>query len=413
MRYLPVVNITGALGGNQFEPSIASNELLPNIMCAVAVDTSTGPTLIGVYRSTDSGQTWSTTTMQQPAGYAGAEAPTIDYTFPSTFIVTVHIFNGDNDGTIISYTSLDDGVTWTPPVFVNKGYGLIVHNDEPFIAVDRTPGSPYRGNAYVGYTPLATLASSTFLQRSLDQGTTWEIPSRISSPRGFHDRSSIAIGFTGEVYAGYITTGPDSPYALLRISYDGGATFQPPIERQSTWIASVVPAPSPLPVTNYAFRVQTNLSLGADISNGTYSGKVYATWNDARNGYTDIFLCSSPDGLLWSDPVSITGAPVGSQNFFPSITVSPFTGTVRVIYYSNQIDGFLLDVFVAESFNGGATFANRRLTTTSFNPNGNSPQPTVLIGDYITATTYAPDNLAAVWMATTPPTGKLDVYFGS
>lgn len=410
---MAVVNITGALPGNQFEPSIAVNELLPNIMCVVAVDTSTGPTLIGFYRSIDGGQTWSTTTLQQPAGYAGAEAPTIDYTFPSTFIVTVHIFNGDNDGTIISYTSLDDGATWTPPVFVNKGYGLIVHNDEPFIAVDRSPGSPYRGNAYVGYTPLATLASSTFIQRSVDQGASWQNPSRISDPRGIHDRASIAIGFSGEVYAGYIVTGPASPSALLRISYDGGLTYQPPVQRQSTFISSVVPAPSPLPVPNYAFRVQTNISLGADISNGPNSGTVYAVWNDARNGYTDVLMCTSPDGLLWSDPVSITGAPAGSQNFFPSISVSPFTGTVRVIYYSNQIDGFLLDVFVAESFDGAITFANRRLTTTSFNPNGNSPTPTVLIGDYITAYTQAHDNLAAVWMATTPPTGKLDIYFGS
>ncbi|WP_434751255.1 hypothetical protein [Paenibacillus amylolyticus] len=78
-----------------------------------------------------------------------------------------------------------------------------------------------------------------------------------------------------------------------------------------------------------------------------------------------------------------------------------------------RIDGFLLGVFVAESFDGGATFSNRRLTTTSFNPDGISPVPTVLIGDYITAATYAPDNLAAVWMATTLPTGKLDVYFGN
>ncbi|MEY8745526.1 hypothetical protein AB9M62_40440 [Bacillales bacterium AN1005] len=38
-----VVNITGALAGNQFEPSIAVNTLNPSIMCVVAVDTSTGP----------------------------------------------------------------------------------------------------------------------------------------------------------------------------------------------------------------------------------------------------------------------------------------------------------------------------------------------------------------------------------
>ncbi|WP_427050728.1 exo-alpha-sialidase [Paenibacillus sp. TC-CSREp1] len=410
---MAVVNITGALGGNQFEPSIAVNTLNPDIMCVVAVDTSTGPTLTGFYRSIDGGVTWSTTILQQPAGYSGSEAPTIDYTFPSTFIVTVHLFNGNNDGTIASYTSFDDGATFQPPVIVQLGFGTVVHNDEPFIAVDRSPGSPYRGHAYVGYTPLATTSSAIFTQRSVTQGLTWEAPERQSNPRGIHDRATLAVGFSGEVYAGYIITGPASPSALLRISYDGGITYLPPIARQSTFISSVVPAPSPLPVPNYNFRVQTNLSMGADISNGPNSGTVYAVWNDARAGYTDVLLCQSPDGLLWTDPVSITAAPAGTQNFFPSITVSPFAGTIRVIYYTNRIDGFLLDVFVAESFDGGVSFSNRRLTTTSFNPNGVAPVPTPLIGDYITAATYAPDNLAAVWMATTPPTGKLDVYFGN
>lgn len=410
---MAVVNITGALAGSQFEPSIAVNTLNPNIMCVVAVDTSTGPTLTGFYRSIDGGNTWSTTVLPQPAGYAGAEAPTIDYTFPNTFIVTVHLFNGINDGTIASYTSFDDGLTWQTPVIVQAGFGTIVHNDEPFIAVDRSPGSPYRGNAYVGYTPLATTSSAIFTQRSVTQGITWEPPDRQSNPRGIHDRAALAVGFSGQVYAGYIITGPASPSALLRISYDGGITYQPPIERQATFISSVVPAPSPLPVPNYAFRVQTNLSMGADISSGPNSGTLYGVWNDARAGYTDVLLCESLDGLLWSDPISITGAPPGTQNFFPSISVSPFAGTIRVIYYTNRIDGFLLDVFVAESFDGGASFTNRRITTTSFNPNGNSPMPTILIGDYITAATVAPDNLAAVWMATTPPTGKLDVYFGN
>lgn len=53
---MPVVNITGALGGSQFEPSIAVNILLPNIMCVVAVDTSAGPTRTGFYRSIDGGR---------------------------------------------------------------------------------------------------------------------------------------------------------------------------------------------------------------------------------------------------------------------------------------------------------------------------------------------------------------------
>jgi hypothetical protein len=134
-------------------------------------------------------------------------------------------------------------------------------------------------------------------------------------------------------------------------------------------------------------------------------------WNDFRLGYADIFFSRSPDGLLWSQPVSITGAPAGSQNFSPAITVSPSNGTVRVIYYTNRLDGFLLDVFVAESINSGLSFANRRVSDVSTNPNGTSPIPSVLIGDYITAATIFPDTLAAVWNDTR--LGKQDVIFGN
>lgn len=408
------VNITAALPGNHIEPSIAVSTLNPNIMCVVAVEDSTGTALTGFYRSIDGGATWSTSVLPQAPGYMSAEAPTIDYTFPDTFIVAVHYFNEFMDGTIATYTSFDNGVTFDPPVIVQQGFGLYVHNDEPFIAVDRSPSSPYRGNAYVGYTPIYDLSqnSAIFFQRSLDEGITWERPLRISDPRGELDRAALAVGLAGELYVGYIQTRSDLPTnAYVRVSLDGGVSFNPPVTRGATFIASTVPVPSPLPVPNYAFRVQTNLSLGTDISAGQFGGFVYAVWNDFRLGYADVFFSRSPDGLLWSTPVTITGAPAGSQNFSPSITVSPSNGTIRVIYYTNRVNGFLLDVFVAESFNAGVSFANRRISDVSTNPNGNSPTPVPLIGDYITAATKFPDTLAAVWNDSR--LGKQDIIFGN
>lgn len=407
------VNITAALPGSHFEPSIAVNVLEPNVMCAVAVDTSTGATLTGFYRSIDGGLTWSTSILPQAPGFASAEAPTIDYTFPQTFVVAVHFFNDFQDGTIATYTSFDNGQTFNPPVIVQRGYGLYVHNDEPYLAVDRSPSSPYKGHVYVGYTPLYDLATNAaiFFQRSLDQGLTWEPPQRISDPRGDLERAALIVGLAGEVYVGYIQLGSGPKNAYIRVSPDGGVTFNPPVTRGATFLASTVPVPSPLPVPGYAFRVQTNLALGADISAGPFGGYVYAVWNDFRLGYSDIFFSRSPDGLLWSQPISITGAPAGSQNFSPAITVSPSNGTVRVIYYTNRLDGFLLDVFVAESGNSGLSFTNRRLSTVSTNPNGNSPTPVDLIGDYITAATQFPDTLAAVW--NDARLGKQDIIFGN
>ncbi len=130
-----------------------------------------GMQLTGFYRSINGGSTWTATVLPQPAGYAGAEAPTIDYAFPNTFIVTVHLFNGINDGTIASYTSFDDGLALAATGYRPSGVRYYCSNDEPFIAVDRSPGSPYRGHAYVGYTPLATASSAIFTQkRSLTRG---------------------------------------------------------------------------------------------------------------------------------------------------------------------------------------------------------------------------------------------------
>ncbi|WP_310144237.1 hypothetical protein [Paenibacillus amylolyticus] len=73
----------------------------------------------------------------------------------------------------------------------------------------------------------------------------------------------------------------------------------------------------------------------------------------------------------------------------------------------------MLDVYVAESFDGGSTFTKSKTDYDILYPNGNSPTPIILIRDYITAYIQEADKLVAVWMATTPPTGKLDIYFGT
>ncbi|MGO4273471.1 exo-alpha-sialidase [Paenibacillus sp. TAF58] len=408
---MAVVNITAGSPGAHHEPSIAVSVLSPNIINAVAVDTSTGATQVGIYRSIDGGSTWSTGVLPLPAGWAGMEGATINYTLPNTFIVCAHAFNAFLDGSIFVYRSIDNGVTFSAPILVARGFGTVVHYDIPYSAADESPSSPFLGFTYLTYVPLFDFEfgsgnAAIFFQRSLDAGLTWEEPIRISEPFGLQNRAAISVGLTGEVYVGWILTGPTSPTFLIRRSLDGGVTFQPNINALPAKVADVVLVPTTLP--GYTFRVLTLASLGTDISAGPFGGNIYAVWQDNRQGYSDVFLTTSRDGLLWSPPLSITGAPAGSQNFFPYVTVSPFTGAVFVVYYTNRFNPPLLDVFVAESFNGGASFTNRRVTQTSFDPDS---QP--LIGDYLTASVIKPQTLAAVWAATTPPSGKLDVYFGT
>ncbi|UQZ36847.1 exo-alpha-sialidase [Paenibacillus sp. PK3_47] len=393
----------------KFEPGIAVNLLLPSIMIAVAVDTSVGGVPnTGVYRSLDGGANWTTTILPLPPGFTGAEAPMVAYGFPNTFVVTAHVFPGASDGTTVIYTSTDNGATFSPPVIVNSGYGTYINNDETNVLIDVGQSSPYLGNIYVTYNHQFNVAnggnSTAFLSRSQDGGATWNNV-LLSSVTDQVERPDTAVDLVGNVYAAWITNNTPSRF-FIRLSRDGGTTFE-----SAVLVSSVVPVPIVLPVPNYAFRVLTFANVSTDRSSGPFSGRAYAVWQDFRQGYSDILMSFSDNtGTTWSAPVSITGAPAGSQNFFPAIDVDPLLGVVNVIYYSNQVNGFLLDVFVARSINGGQTFTNTRITNSSFNPNGSSPTPVPLIGDYIDIASVPPGGYIGAWADTS--TGSLNIVAG-
>lgn len=393
----------------KFEPSIAVNLLIPGIMVSVAVDFSTGVPLIGVYRSLDGGANWTNSSLPLPPGYTGAEAPVVAYGFPSTFVVTSHVFPGPSDGTTVIYMSTDNGTTFGPPIIVNRGFGTYINNDETNVIIDVGQSSPYLGNIYASYNHQFNVAnggnSTAMLSRSNDGGVTWAQPILLSSDADQVERPDVAINLTGIVYAAWVTVNPTYRF-VVRVSLDGATTFAAP-----QLVSNIVPVPVVLPVVGYAFRVLTFANLSVDRSIGPFTNRVYAVWQDFRQGYSDIFMSFSDNtGMNWTAPVSITGAPAGSQNFFPAIDVDPLLGVVNIIYYSNQVNGFLLDVFVARSINGGETFTNTRITNTSFDPNAGSITPVTVIGDYIDITSVPPGGYIGVWMDTS--TGAQNIVAG-
>ncbi|SDW06363.1 sialidase family protein [Paenibacillus sp. PDC88] len=397
------------VGNPKFEPSVAVNYLIPGIMVATAVDTTTGVPIIGVYRSLNGGFSWSNALLPLPPGFTGAEASAVAYAFPNIFVITAHAFPGASDGTAIIYISTDNGATFSAPRIVNQGYGTYINNDETNVICDTAQSSPYLGNIYVTYNHQFNVAnagnSTAFFSRSTDGGITWQTPVLLSSEADQVERPEVAVGLTGTVYGAWITTDPTGRFVVRR-SFDGGVTFEPPV-----LVSTVSLVPTVLPVTGYGFRVLTFASISTDRSIGPNTEAVYAVWQDFRLGYSDIFMSKSTDlGGTWSAPVSITGAPAGSQNFFPSVDVDPLTGVVNIIYYSNQINGFNLDVYVARSINGGQTFTNTRITNVSFNPNGSSPTPVPLIGDYIDIISVPPGGYIGVWTDTS--TGAQTIFAG-
>ncbi|WP_194273315.1 sialidase family protein [Priestia megaterium] len=386
------------------------NLLQPNIMVAVSTDTTSGVPQTGLYRSLDGGANWSVTLLPLPTGFTGAEAAAVCYKFPTTFIVTAHVFPGEESGTTFAYISTDNGQTFGTPFIVGPGYGTYINNDETNLAVDNSQVSPFLGNVYVVYNHQFNVdnfsGSAAFLSRSGDGGNTFSNTTLLSNEKDTVERPDVTAGITGIIYAGWITTNQGSTFYIKR-SFDGGVTF----EANPITVSNVVLVPQVLPVPGYGFRVLTFANLATDRSNGPNSGTIYAVWQDNRLGYSDVFLSKSVDrGATWSTPVSITGAPQGSQNFFPAIDVDPLLGVVNVVYYTNRLTNFNLDVFIARSIDGGNTFTNQRVTTTSFNPNGTSPTPAPLIGDYIDVDSVAPGGYIATWADTR--TGSLTIFAG-
>jgi hypothetical protein len=387
----------------KFEPYIAVNLLIPGIMVAVAVDTTTGVPLIGVYHSLDGGANWSQALLPLPPGFTGAEAAAVAYGFPNIFIISAHAFPGASDGTVICYRSTDNGATFSSPVIVSSGFGLYINNDETNITIDVAQSSPYLGNIYISYNHQFNVAnggnSTAFLSRSRDGGITWDTPILLSSDAEQVERPDVAVDLIGRVYGAWITINPLFRF-VIRVSSDGGTTFNSPQQ-----VSIIVPVPTILPVPGYAFRVLTFANISTDRSVGPFTNRVYTIWQDFRLGYSDIFMSISNNmGMSWTNPVSITGAPAGSQNFFPALDVDPLTGVVNVIYYSNQVNGFLLDVYVARSINGGQTFTNTRITNVSFDPNAGGVGPVSLIGDYIDIASVPPGGYIGVWTDTSPGT---------
>ncbi len=116
------------------------------------------------------------------------------------------------------------------------------------------------------------------------------------------------------------------------------------------------------------------------------TGRLYLTFSDNRNGTAtdtnnDVFVTSSGNGgQTWSNPRNLTQGSVDDQ-WFPWLSVTQ-DGVVAVAYFDRRYSGpKLIDTSLSVSTNNGATFATRRVSELSWNPDLAFRQG-VFIGDY-------------------------------
>ena len=193
--------------------------------------------------SDDAGSTWSAGVVVSATQVDGqGSMPALAAHSKNAYVAWAR-FPGGLEGGIGFARSLDNGVTWQPPIDLGPAYftiDQILGNDRvhqfPSIAVDNSHGR-HRGNIYVVHADNDSHdGSDIVLHRSTDGGATFEAPIVLNSRPGF-DRAqwfpSVSVDDTfGRVYVMYYDQGVATTGDLTQVSYtfsdDGGATWTRP-----------------------------------------------------------------------------------------------------------------------------------------------------------------------------------------
>lgn len=286
-------------------------------------------------------------------------------------------------GMSISYS--DDGTSWTPKVC---GSGSL---DKNHMTVDNSPTSPFEGNVYHAWVSFSGANSDDIeIVRSTNDGVSYSSAINISSAvnAGSHNQGvNVQTGPNGEVYAIWsVYDGwPTDETALgFARSLDGGVTYEP-AERIITNIRGIRTS-----TTSKNHRVNSFPSMAVDISG---DGTIYAVWANIGvpgvNAGSDIdvyMIKSSDQGETWSDPIRVNQDPagLGKEHYFPWITCDPETGALSVVFYDDRnVASNKCEVFCANSFDGGESWEDFRVSDVDFTPAPISGLAGGYMGDYL------------------------------
>ena len=234
--------------------------------------------------------------------------------------------------------------------------------DKPWIAVDiPRPGASTcfipasggvsaqsfpAGNVYAAWSVFTGDGGvQVYFSRSTDCGATWSKPDKISAGSNSAQGAAMAIDpATGAVYVAWRqfqadTTQLDAIYVAK--STNGGQNFS-----KATLVSNILKFD--LAHSGTGFRTLTFPTMAVDAT-----GRVYVAWaaRQTANGDSRVMLSTSPNGDAWSVPQMVDPpAPVYDSSGFSPVLLNPGRGhqlmpalvtaggKVVVIYYSLQED---------------------------------------------------------------------------
>lgn len=336
--------------------------------------------------STDGGATWGGQITGTGGTNSGDPAAVIDLN--GTYFIG-YIANDGGNGTA---RSTDEGATWTHvQVAPIPGIGGLA--DKNHLWVDNSASSPFEGNLYAAWTDFGGVNEGNIVvSRSTDAGLTWSGVTNISSSiSGFHQGVHIQTASNGDVFAFYTIypggTVQDEPAYGMSTSTDGGANWS-----SGTTIISNTRGVRSTGVGKGGIRNASFPVSAIDISGGPRDGYMYMVWpNIGVPGVNtgteiDVYIIRSTDGGdNWSAPIRVNQQNGdGKKHFLPWITCDPVTGNLSVIFYDDRnVGASEVEVFVANSLDGGLTWEDFKVSDVSSTPAPIPGLATGYMGDYL------------------------------
>ncbi|MEM9556661.1 MAG: tetratricopeptide repeat protein [Acidobacteriota bacterium] len=364
------VDATGGVDGANETSVIALAD--SQVILAGWNDGRDGAPRLGAAVSVDRGATWSDEIVERPPGVSaeiwGDPMTAVDSRTGDLFVGGIAFPIAEPEGAVF-VARRPAGGPLGDATLVYQGAEII---DKCWMAAGPAPDEPDATRVYVAY--------SLGLQVSADGGGTWTPPLGLGLVHGILPRVDPA----GELLLGYYELGVIPRRFWLRRSTDGG---------QSVGAASMVADLMTVGLGDQVpgfFRVADFGSFALDPRDGA----LYFVYADVETaGDVDLFLTSSTDGgATWTEPHAFrTADHESSDQFMPWLEIDA-SGRQHLVFFDTrdvaQDDSAAnawLDIYYATSVDRGASWAEARLTETSF-PSVGSTFPTGVaqfLGDYL------------------------------
>jgi hypothetical protein len=281
--------------------------------------------------------------------------------------------------------------------------------DKQWIAVDRTEGIG-AGNIYEFWSPFGGCCGKNTFTRSTDGAQSFDTPIVITNnPR----RGTLAVGPDGTLFATGVNPNNNSIFYVVRSAdaQDPGTT--------PTFVLTVVNMGGSLvrPINNFSYPNPDGLLgqvwVAVDHSTGPTAGNVYVLCSVDPPGPDplDVHVARSTDGgASFAPPIRVNDDPpvAGAWQWFATLAVSP-DGRLDAVWNDTRANLVpnLSSLYYSFSTDGGMTWSKNEQMSPTWNSHVGFPNQNK-IGDYYQ---LASDRVGAhlAWAATLH--GEQDIYY--